>query len=114
MKHSLTFENILSLLVIYLIYSCVGILTKYASMQEFLSLQYCAFFIGSICIMAIYAVLWQQIIKRIDVSTAYMFKGTTIVFIMLFAYLLFQEPITWNNIIGSIIIISGITLYAKG
>ena len=62
----------------------------------------------------VYAILWQQVIKRIELSTAYMFKGTTIIFTMLFAYWLFGEQITWNNILGAVIIIIGIVLFARG
>lgn len=68
--------------------------------------------IGAVGVMGLYAVLWQQILKRIELSLAYMFKGTSIVFVMLLAYILFGEQITWNNIIGAIIIISGIVLFA--
>ena len=33
-------------------------------------------------------------------------------FVMLLAYILFGEQITWNNIVGAIIIVMGIVLYA--
>lgn len=42
-----------------------------------------------------------------------MFKGTTIVFTMLIAALIFGEAITLTNVIGSVIIIGGIALFAK-
>ena len=61
--------------------------------------------------MGIYAVLWQQVLKYIELSVAYMFKGTALIFTMLLAYWLFGEPITTNNIIGAAIIIFGIILY---
>lgn len=69
--------------------------------------------IGAISVMGLYAVLWQQVLKRIELSLAYMFKGTSIVFVMMLAHVLFDEQITWNNIAGAIIIISGIVLYAN-
>lgn len=69
-------------------------------------------FIGAVMVMGGYAVLWQQVLKRIELSVAYMFKGTSIIFVMLFAYILFGEQITWNNIVGAIIIIVGIVLFA--
>lgn len=47
------------------------------------------------------------------ISTAYMFKGTSLIFVLLFSALLFGEGITINNLIGSAIIIAGIVLYAK-
>ena len=114
MDKSISAINIIFLLVLYLIYSSVGVFTKFASMQEFLSIPYLCYFLCAIVVMGIYAILWQQIIQRMPISTAYMFKGVCLVYMLIIVNLLFNETITWNNIIGSIIIISGITLYAKG
>lgn len=100
------------LIGINMLYACVSLFTKYASQQEFMSWNYMLGLIGAVGVMGLYAVLWQQILKRIELSLAYMFKGTSIVFVMLLAYILFGEQITWNNIIGAIIIISGIVLFA--
>lgn len=69
--------------------------------------------IGATGVMGLYAVLWQQVLKRIELSMAYMFKGTSLIFVMLLAYVLFGEQITWNNIVGALIIIGGIVLFAN-
>ena len=102
----------ISLIAINLLYACVSIFTKLASQQEFMSWEYVLAFFGAVMVMGVYAVLWQQVLKRIELSVAYMFKGTSIIFVMLLAYLLFGEQITWNNILGAIIIIAGIVLFA--
>ena len=101
------------LIGINMLYACVSLFTKYASQHEFMSWNYMCGLIGAVCVMGLYAVLWQQVLKRIELSLAYMFKGTSIVFLMLLAYVLFGEQITWNNIVGATIIISGIVLYAQ-
>lgn len=103
---------ICSLLLANFFYAIVGIFTKLASQQVFLSWKYLLAFAGAVAMIGLYAILWQQIIRRIELSTAYMFKGTTIIFTILFAHWLFGEQITWNNIIGAIIIIVGIVLFA--
>ncbi|MBR1425961.1 MAG: EamA family transporter [Paludibacteraceae bacterium] len=106
-------RHIASLIAINLLYACVTIFTKFAAQQEFMSLTYCLGLAGAIGVMGIYAICWQQILKRIDLSTAYMFKGTSLIFVMLLAYAIFGEAITPMNIIGATIIIIGIALYAK-
>lgn len=78
-----------------------------------MSLAYCLGFAGAIGVMGVYAMGWQQILKRIELSTAYMFKGTSLIFIMLLAWLLFDEQITLNNVLGACLIITGVVLYAK-
>ena len=58
------------------IYTTSGVFSKLASQQNFASLLYIAFLCGSVAVLGIYAVLWQQIIKRMPVGDAYLFKGT--------------------------------------
>ena len=101
------------LIGINMLYACVGICTKMAALQEPMSWPYLLWFCGAVAIIGVYAILWQQVLRRIELSTAYMFKGTTLIFTMLIAALLFGETITVPNMIGSVIIITGITLLAK-
>jgi multidrug transporter EmrE-like cation transporter len=95
------------------IYACTGIFTKMASRQEMFSWPYVLWISGAIGVMGVYALLWQQIIKRVPISTAYMFKGTGAVFGLLIVWFVLREPITINNIIGTAFIIAGITLFSK-
>lgn len=101
------------LVAVNLLYACVSIFTKYASQQDFMSLAYCLGIAEAIGVMGAYAICWQQILKRVELSTAYMFKGTSLIFIMSFALMFFGEPITIMNIVGAAVIITGITLFAK-
>lgn len=102
-----------ALLGINLVYALVFVFTKSASVYPFLSWQYILWLCGAVGVMGIYAICWQQIIKRMEISTAYMFKGTALIFTLFFSAMLFGESITWNNIVGAIIIVLGIVLFAK-
>lgn len=102
-----------SLIGVNLIYACTSIFTKMASQQEPMSFPYMLWIAGAVGVMGVYAMLWQQVISRMPLSTAYMFKGTSLVFVLLFSALLFGEAITLNNVVGSAIIVLGIVLYAK-
>ena len=102
-----------SLVAINLLYACVTLFTKYASQHPFLSARYMLGLCGAVGVMGIYAICWQQVLRRIDLSTAYMFKGTSLIFVMLLAFVIFGEQITLNNIIGAAIIVAGIVLYAR-
>lgn len=106
-------KTYLALIGVNLVYACTTIFTKMASRQEMLSLPYMLWIAGAIGVMGIYALLWQQVITRMPLSTAYMFKGTSLIFVLLFSALLFGEAISVNNLIGSAIIIIGIVLFAK-
>lgn len=103
----------LALIGVNLVYACTSIFTKMASRQEMMSWTYLLWITGALGVMGLYAILWQQVIKRMEISTAYMFKGTSLIFGLLIASLFFGEHITVNNIVGSAIIITGIALYSK-
>ena len=76
----LTVLKYIALIGTFFIYTTSGVFSKLASQQEFLSPGYIALLACTVGVLGIYAVLWQQIIKRMDVSLAYMFKGTGVVF----------------------------------
>ena len=106
-------KHIVALIGVNLLYACVGICTKKAAMCPMGSWPFLLWFGGAIVVIGTYAILWQQVLRRIELSTAYMFKGTTLIFTMLIAALLFGEAITGMNILGSILIVAGITLLAR-
>ena len=103
----------IALIGTFFIYTSSGVFSKLASQQDFLSIEYFAYLCCTIGVLGIYAILWQQIIKRMHISKAYMFKGLTAIFGLLFANLIFGEIISLKNAIGTVFIISGITLFAR-
>ena len=106
------FLTYISLLGVNMIYASTSIFTKMASQSDFMTLPYVLWLTGAVGVMAVYAVLWQQIIKRMDLSVAYMFKGTSLLFVLLLSIILFGETITVCNVIGAALIVGGIVLFA--
>ena len=107
------FQTYLALIGVNFVYACTGIFTKMASRQEFFSWPYIWWMAGAVGVIGVYALLWQQVLKRIELSLAYMFKGTGMIFGLLIAWSILGEKITLNNMIGAAIIIVGIALFAK-
>ena len=96
-----------------LVYACESVFVKLASAQEQFSLKYFLFLACAVCVLGIYAIVWQQIIKRIPIAEAYMFKGTALIFVLLISALFLGEGITLFNVLGAAMIVSGIFLYAR-
>ena len=104
-------NNIKTLIVMQiavLFFSLSGVMGKNASQYEFMSFGFILFYGLEILILGIYAIVWQQVIKKIDISVAYVNKATTIFWSMIFAFIIFNEKITIQNIIGVIIIFIGV------
>jgi multidrug transporter EmrE-like cation transporter len=97
---------------IVFVYSFVGVLSKLASSQlvkyGVLSFEFIIIIFGMFLILGIYAILWQIILKKIDLSIAYANKGMGLLWTLVWATLLFNEKIYFQNIIGIILIMLGI------
>lgn len=103
----ITVKQIILLQAIVLIYTMSGIFSKLAAGQEFLSFGFIAFYGAEIFVLGVYALLWQQIIKRVELSIAYANRAMALIWSMLWAFLFFKNNITVQNIIGVIIVVIG-------
>lgn len=106
-------KDLLLLVIVNLVYAGTSIFTKLASMEIPWSISYDAWLLCAVGVIGLYALLWQFIISRMELSTAYMFKGLSLVFVLLFSFFIFDESITVNNMLGSALIITGIILFSK-
>ena len=56
----------------------------------------------------LYALFWQQTLKRFPVHVAYAHSAVYNVWSLLWAFLIFSERISLGNVIGTVLIIAGI------
>lgn len=106
-KKQLPLKLLLFLQVAVCIYTLSGIAAKFASNYAFMSWGFIICYGLEIFVLGVYALLWQQIIKRVDISIAYANRALAIFWSMFWAYLLFHERITVQNIIGVVLIFVG-------
>ena len=100
-------KNIILLQSIIMIYTLSTVAAKFASGEQFLSFRFILFYGIEIFILGIYAILWQQIIKKFDLRIAYANRSMALLWSIVWAIVFFKENITINNIIGVIIVIIG-------
>lgn len=93
-----------------LLYSFTGVLSKFAGKFPLISWQFIFIYGGAMFLLVIYAVLWQQVLKRMPLSFAFANKAVVIIWGILWGILFFHEKIHWNIFVGIILIIAGITL----
>ncbi len=99
---------LLHLLILFA--SFTGICSKMAAKQPFLSGTFIMWYGLMILILGIYAILWQQILKQMSLTVAFANKAISIVWGMVFGAVIFSEKITFNMILGSLIVMAGIVL----
>jgi drug/metabolite transporter (DMT)-like permease len=101
--------QIIKIQVIIFLYSIISILSKIAS--SFLEKDIwmvMAILLIMLIVLASYAFLWQKLLKKVDLSIAYVNKGMLLFWSMIWSVVIFREEITILNIIGTIIIFVGI------
>lgn len=106
-------KHIYLLLHISLLFSSLsGVCSKMASRYtgNIFSIPFVFWFGLVFVIMFGYAVIWQQILKRMPLTVAYANKPVTLVWGIVWGSLIFGEKITWNMLIGAAIIFVGIYL----
>ncbi len=100
-------KDILILQGVVVIYTLSGVCAKFASGSSFLSFKFLAFYGIEICVLGIYALLWQQIIKKFDLSIAYANRAMALLWSMVWAAIFFHEAVTIQNILGVLIVLAG-------
>lgn len=98
---------------IVFLYSLGGIASKLAGRQELFSFPFFVFYGLVILNLGFYALVWQQVLKHIPLTTAYANKSLTIVWGMLIGNIVFDEKITLMKVIGAIIVLLGVIMVVR-
>ena len=96
-----------------MIYTLSGVAAKFAAGYEFLSMGFILCYGVEIFILGLYAIFWQQIIKRVDLSVAYANRSIAFLWSMIWAALIFGEHISVQNFIGVLLVIAGTMIVNK-
>ena len=100
-------KNIILLQGVVVIYTLSGIMSKNASANGDNLIKFVIFFGLEFVLLAVYAVLWQQMIKRFELSVAYANRSMAVLWSMLWAVLFFHDEITVKNIMGVLLVTMG-------
>lgn len=59
------------------------------------------------------SLFWMAAMTKFDVSYAYPFMSSAFVLVFIFSVLCFQEPVSWQKIVGLVFIVAGIVITSK-
>ncbi len=100
-------KNILILQAVVVIYTLSSVVAKAATGKELFSFSFFLFYGLEIIILGVYAILWQQMIKRFDLSVAYANRAMALLWSALWAVLLFHETLDPKQLAGIALVILG-------
>ena len=91
-----------------LLFSLTSVFSKFASVyynKEGLTSPLLFLMIAN---CGIYAIAWQQVIKKFSLSTAYANKSVYLLWSQVWAVIIFHENLSIQNIIGILIVLIGV------
>lgn len=94
------------------VYAMSSVSAKLASQEKALSFEFCMFYSISLMLLAIYAIGWQQIIKRMSLTAAYANKAVGVIWACIYGFIFFGEKITLGKVISGFLTIAGVVLFA--
>lgn len=94
------------------LYAVSAMLGKKASGYDCLSIEFLMAYFGIFLCMGIYAAGWQQVIKRLPLTSAYASRAATIIWGMLFGHFLYRDPVSVRQVIAAIVIAGGIVYFS--
>ena len=116
MKRKLNFRDFLILQAVVIVYTASSVLGKLAAVSAegengwgFLLL-----YGAEIGVLGIYAVLWQQVIRRVELSVAYANRAVALLWSLLWAVFLFGEKITPAQLLGISLVMIGTAVINGG
>ncbi|MBQ6888821.1 MAG: transporter [Lachnospiraceae bacterium] len=98
---------ILKLQAVVVVYTFASIFSKLASGEQFLSVRFIIFLGLEFVVLFFYALLWQQVIKKTELSVAYANREMYLLWSLLWAVVFFHNEITVANVIGCLLVIVG-------
>lgn len=91
-----------------LISSLSGICLKLAAAEARFSMPWILLYGGAVASLGIYAILWQQVLKRMSLISAFLNRSIKVLWAMLWGLLLFHERLSWNMLLGVAIVLAGV------
>ena len=113
MKKKIDIKSLVLLEIAFFIYSLSSMFSKQAMYNNPTILHIVIFYGLSLFMLGVYAIIWQQVLKKLDLSVAFANKGITIIWGIIWGVILFKEKITIGMIIGALIVILGIIVMMR-
>ena len=113
-KNKLGIVDLLQLQSAVVVYSLSTVAANLASKHEFLSWGYILYFGLEFVILAAYALIWQQMIKKFQLSIAYANKALTLMWSMVWNFIIFHNGITPFKVVGVVLVVIGVMVMNSG
>lgn len=105
--------SFISLHLLLVLYSLTDLFGKAAAGFPLNDARFFLCYGGVLVVLFVYAIGWQQLIKRLPLTTAFANKAITVFWGLVWGVLFFQEELTPLKIIGALIVVAGVVMFSR-
>ncbi len=98
--------------VMLAVYALSSVCAKLAGQEETFSFKFFLYYGLLLLLLGLYAIGWQQIIKRMPLTAAYANKAVGVIWACIYGMIFFGEKITTGKVVSGILTIAGVVLFA--
>lgn len=100
-------KKIVLLQLVVMLYTFSSIVAKIASGKELFSPVFILLYGLEVVILGVYAILWQQMIKKFPLSVAYANRAMALLWSGVWAFFIFQEVLNGKQLLGMALVVIG-------
>ncbi len=112
MKH-VGVKSFISLHFLFVLYSLTDLFGKAAASFPFNDVRFFLLYGAVLAVLFVYAIGWQQMIKRLPLTTAFSNRAVTVFWGLVWGVLFFQEELNVLKVLGAAIVVAGVVLYSR-
>lgn len=95
------------------VYSLSDVCSKTAAGAPFMSFRFLFFYGCVLGLLGVYAICWQQVIRRLPLTVAFANRAVTVVWGIVWGVLFFREQVSPLRLVGAALIMAGVVLFAR-
>lgn len=95
------------------VYSLSDVCSKTAAGAPFMSFRFLFFYGCVLGLLGVYAIGWQQVIRRLPLTVAFANRAVTVVWGIVWGVLFFREQVSPLRLVGAALIMAGVVLFAR-
>ena len=95
------------------VYSLSDVCSKTAAGAPFMSFRFLFFYGCVLGLLGVYAIGWQQVIRRLPLTEAFANRAVTVLWGIVWGVLFFQEQVSGLRLAGAALIMAGVVLFAR-
>lgn len=95
------------------VYSLSDVCSKTAAGAPFMSFRFLFFYGCVLGLLGVYAIGWQQVIRRLPLTVAFANRAVTVVWGIVWGVLFFREQVSPLRLAGAALIMAGVVLFAR-